>query len=102
MRPPLGANGSLAQLTVSINRSQATVGVAETKTGRTGLARFGNLETRVPLLNRRKIASHSKPLPGLPKSELRVNASITIIYLRFARDLSPSWLYGHGRCGLGI
>ncbi len=51
MRPPLGANGSLAQLTVSINRSQGIVKVAETKTGRTGLACFGNSETRVPLVN---------------------------------------------------
>jgi hypothetical protein len=42
VRPPLGADGSLEQLTVSINRSQGTVGVAETKTGRSGLARFGN------------------------------------------------------------
>jgi len=55
MRPPLAAHGSLAQLTVSINRSQGTVGVAETKTGRTGLARFGNSETRVPLVNCREI-----------------------------------------------
>jgi hypothetical protein len=39
MRPPLGADGTLAQLTVSISRSQGTVEVAETKTGRTRLAR---------------------------------------------------------------